>query len=94
LRVVADENLGEGGLELFDMLREILTVFEIKFHLAAFLRRTRCCVTARPSIDENVATELLIDKNDGATFGNTGTNRESEGLVDHLFCGYNLGCLV
>ena len=62
VRVVTDQHLGELGVELLDMLAELVPVFEVELVLPALLDRHREHVAFAPRLSSDVGAELLVDQ--------------------------------
>src|SRR2546425_975059 len=62
LRVVAHEDLAEGGPERLDVARVVVAVLEVEFVLAALLRRRGGEKPPRPRVAEDRGAELLVDE--------------------------------
>ena len=65
--VVADEHLGEGGIEGFDVFAESRAVLEVELGEAALLDRHSEYIAASPRSPRHLRTELLVDARDRVT---------------------------
>src|SRR5437899_10655250 len=66
LRVVAHEDLAEGGRERLDVACIVVAVLEVELVLAGLLRRGGGEKAPRPGVAEDSGAELLVDEDTGA----------------------------
>src|SRR5262245_27731284 len=71
-RVVAHEDLAEGGMEQLDVAREVVAVFEIELRLTALLGGAGGGVSLRRRVAEDGGAELLVDQDAGLLLGYAG----------------------
>src|SRR5262249_7727620 len=94
LGVVAPQKLAERRSEGLDALGEVLAVLEIELLLPALFGRAGGYVAPRRRVAKDGSTELLIDQDAGFPLGDSGRNSSLEAVVDHLFRGGDLCCLL
>src|SRR2546422_865971 len=82
LRVVAHEDLAEGGRERLDVARVVVAVLEVELVLAALLRRDGGEKATRPRVAEDHGAELFVDEDTGARFRHATSDGGEETLVD------------
>src|SRR5260221_1347688 len=93
-RIISYQHFTEGRVEGFDMFAEILAVLEIKLVLAALFGRTRGRVAFRCRIAKNGSAKLLVYQNAGLLFGYASGEGGLKAVIDYLFGGSNLRCLL
>ena len=84
LRVVAHEDLAEGGGERLDVARVVVAVLEVELVLAALLRRRSGEKTPRPRVAEDRGTELLVDEDAGMRFRHAASDGDESRRDDRL----------
>ncbi len=82
LRVVAHEDLAEGGRERLDVARVVVAVLEVELVLAALLRGRGGEKPPRPRVAEDRGAELLVDEDTGVRFRHAAGDGGEETLVD------------
>ena len=82
LRVVAHEDLAEGGQELLDVAREVVAVLEVELVLTALLRRGGGEEATRPRVAEDRGAELLVDEDARARLRHATRDGGKEAVVD------------
>jgi len=82
-RFVADEHLAERGVELLDVLDEVIAVLEVELRLAALLGGARpFAKTVRRRVAKDGGAELLIDEDAGFILGDPGCDGVLEAVVE------------
>ena len=84
LGVVADEHLGEVGVELLDLLAERVAVLEVEFVLSGLLDRHRELVAACLRLARDVRPVLRVDEDAGELLRRALLDRALESLPDQL----------
>ena len=93
--VVADQHLGEVGVELLDVGAEVLAVVEVELVLAGLLDRHRQLQPVLASLLGDVGAELLIDQHAGGAGLRALLDRLQHPLEDQpLGVGDRLGLLI
>ena len=95
VRVVPDQHLREVGIELEDVVAEVLAVLEIEHVLARLLHRHGQLEAPLAGLGGDVATELLVDQHaDRLRIDAPALNRRDHALEDQMLgVGDRLGLL-
>src|SRR5215470_15831900 len=83
-RVVAHQNLAEGGAKGFDVLRKLLAVLEIELVLPASFSRASGDETLRSGVAKNIGAKLFVHENAGMGLGYTSSHGSLKSVVDHF----------
>src|ERR687891_79874 len=84
VRVVADEHLGERGIELLDVRSKFLAVLEVELVLPALLDGHGQDQPGRLRVPRGVGAELLVDEHACGLAWNALVERPLRALVDHV----------
>jgi hypothetical protein len=93
--VVADQDLGEMGVEALDVVAELVAVLEVELVLAGLLDRHGQLEAAALRLLRDAAAELLVDQGPRDARVGAGVGGLEQALVDQVLCvGDRLGLLL
>ena len=93
-RIVADQRLGEGRIERFEMPREIVVVFEVELVLAAFLGRRGRDEALGGRIAQDRRAELFVDQDASPIVRHAVGHGFEEAIVNDLLASGHVGGLL